>query len=97
MSKKLLITALACVGLILSGFAAKSAQSITNINVTLLNGDVNGDNAVEDQDYSLMGAAWYTGVGDAKYNVNADLNGDGFVEDQDYSIMGLTWYQTGDE
>jgi subtilisin family serine protease len=64
--------------------------------VTLLNGDINGDNFVEDQDYSLLGLAWYTAVGDAKYNVNADLNGDGFVEDQDYSIMGLNWYTSGD-
>jgi hypothetical protein len=52
---------------------------------------------VEDQDYSLLGAAWYSAVGDSNYNVNADLNGDGYVEDQDYSIMGANWYQEGDE
>jgi len=66
------------------------------VETYLLNGDVNGDNAVDDQDYSLMGAAWYSVVGDSNYNVNADLNGDGAVEDQDYSIMGLNWYATGD-
>jgi outer membrane protein assembly factor BamB len=64
---------------------------------SLINGDVNGDNFVEDQDYSLMGAAWYSVVGDSNYNVNADLNGDGAVEDQDYSIMGAAWYQEGDQ
>ena len=67
-----------------------------SVSFFLLNGDVNGDNFVEDQDYSLMGVAWYSGAGDPNYNVNADLNGDGFVEDQDYSIMGLNWYQSGD-
>jgi hypothetical protein len=73
-----------------------SNQNLTLGTTTLINGDVNGDNFVEDQDYSLMGAAWYSSVGDSNYNVNADLNGDGFVEDQDYSIMGQAWYQSGD-
>jgi hypothetical protein len=65
-------------------------------NFSLINGDVNGDNFIEDQDYSLLGVSWYSAVGDANYNVNADLNGDGFVEDQDYSIMGMNWYASGD-
>jgi hypothetical protein len=68
----------------------------SSADFSLLNGDVNGDNFVEDQDYSLMGAAWYSSLGDANYNASADLNGDGFVEDQDYSIMGTNWYQSGD-
>jgi hypothetical protein len=67
-----------------------------SVSFTLINGDVNGDNFVEDQDYSLLGGAWYSAVGDSNYSVNADLNGDGFVEDQDYSIMGLAWYASGD-
>jgi hypothetical protein len=29
------------------------------VNLRLLNGDINGDGAVEDQDYSIMGIAWY--------------------------------------
>jgi hypothetical protein len=65
-------------------------------NFSLKNGDINGDNFVEDQDYSLLGVAWYSGFGDANYSSSADLNGDGYVEDQDYSIMGLNWYQGGD-
>jgi hypothetical protein len=68
----------------------------STVNFTLKNGDVNGDNFVEDQDYSIMGEAWYSIVGDPNYNASADLNGDGAVEDQDYSIMGLFWYQSGD-
>jgi hypothetical protein len=30
-------------------------------NVALVAGDINGDNFVEDQDYSIMGVAWYQG------------------------------------
>jgi hypothetical protein len=67
------------------------------VNFSLKNGDVNGDNFVEDQDYALMGAAWYSVVGDANYNPSADLNGDGAVEDADYSIMGMNWYLGGDK
>jgi hypothetical protein len=70
--------------------------NVSGVNVSLINGDCNGDNFVEDQDYSLLGAAWYSSVGDSNYNINADLNGDGYVEDQDYSIMGISWYQQGD-
>jgi outer membrane protein assembly factor BamB len=63
----------------------------------LLNGDINGDNFVEDQDYSLLGVAWHSSTGDVNYNPLADLNGDGVVEDQDYSIMGTNWYMEGDQ
>jgi len=70
------------------------AQAVT---FSLLNGDCNGDNFVEDQDYSILGNAWYSSVGDANYDPRADLNGDGSVEDQDYSVMGLSWYACGDD
>jgi hypothetical protein len=33
----------------------------TVVGLSLLNGDLNGDNYVEDQDYSIMGEAWYQG------------------------------------
>lgn len=81
----------------LSNSATVTAAVLTYPNVVLscANGDINNDNYVEDQDYSLLGVAWYSGVGDGNYNPNADLNGDGYVEDQDYSIMGLNWYQGG--
>jgi hypothetical protein len=72
-------------------------NNVSGVNFgTLLNGDINNDNFVEDQDYSLMGASWYLGEGDAGFNPNADLNGDGYVEDQDYSILGKNWYLGGD-
>jgi hypothetical protein len=33
----------------------------TSVALTLVNGDLNGDNFVEDQDYSIMGVGWYQG------------------------------------
>jgi hypothetical protein len=80
-----------------SGVTVVAGSNTNWGTATLLNGDINNDNFVEDQDYSLLGAAWYSQVGDGNYNINADLNGDGFVEDQDYSILGTNWYVEGDE
>jgi hypothetical protein len=35
------------------------ANQTSSVSLTMLNGDINGDNFVEDQDYSIMGASWY--------------------------------------
>jgi hypothetical protein len=78
-----------------SAVVTVAAGQTGTVSLPCYNGDINGDNFIEDQDYSLLGVAWYSGVGDSNYNVNADLNGDGYVEDQDYSIMGLGWYMGG--
>jgi len=68
-----------------------------SVSFSLFNGDINGDNFVEDQDYSLLGRAWYSQSGDANYDVRADLNCDGRVEDLDYSILAKNWYASGDD
>jgi hypothetical protein len=78
-----------------SAIVTVSANGQAAVNLMCWNGDTNGDNFVEDQDYSLMGIAWYSGVGDSNYDRNCDLNGDGYVEDQDHSIMGQVWYMGG--
>jgi hypothetical protein len=65
--------------------------------INLLPGDANGDNIVEDQDYSLLGKSWYRDPSDPLLDLRADFNGDGYVEDQDYSLMGVSWYVTGDD
>lgn len=38
-----------------------NSTSSTIVPLPLLNGDINGDNFVEDQDYSIMGVGWYQG------------------------------------
>jgi hypothetical protein len=70
-------------------------QAHAAFSITLPNGDINHDNFVEDQDYSILGAAWYSAASDANYDIRADLNGDAYVEDQDYSILGKNWYKQG--
>ena len=35
------------------------ASGSATVNMTLMDGDLNGDNFVEDQDYSILGLAWY--------------------------------------
>jgi hypothetical protein len=86
-----------CLWLSLSSapIAAQSIPCPQPFSITLINGDVNNDNFIEDQDYSIMGTAWYSQVGDQNYQYRADLNNDGWVEDQDYSIMAANWYVSG--
>lgn len=69
------------------------ASDKTGVNFSLLNGDVNGDNFVEDSDYGILSADWYTSAPAAN---GTDLNGDGFVEDSDYGILSANWYVGGD-
>jgi len=94
--KRLLVCTVA-LALALMPALRTSAQTYTPqpFAITLLNGDCNNDNVVEDQDYSILGNAWYSSFGDSNFDIRADLNGDGVVEDQDYSIMGLNWYSLG--
>jgi hypothetical protein len=44
-----------------SGNASITANTTSTISLVLPNGDLNGDGAIEDQDYSIMGANWYQG------------------------------------
>jgi hypothetical protein len=67
------------------------------VQFSLLNGDMNGDGWVEDQDWSIFGGAYYKCYGEPGYTAVADLNGDGWVEDEDYSLMGGDWYLCGDD
>jgi hypothetical protein len=41
--------------------ATVTAAGGTVVNLPMVNGDINGDNFVEDQDYSIMGEFWYQG------------------------------------
>lgn len=59
----------------------------TTINVALINGDANNDNAVTSADYGIVKRALYTVPGDTRYNPLADLNGDGKVNLSDFNIV----------
>ncbi|MBL8041038.1 MAG: hypothetical protein JNM04_06780, partial [Chthonomonas sp.] len=68
----------------------------TNVDVTLINGDVDGNNQTNTDDYLVFSDAFDTAVGDPGYNPNADLNGNGIVETDDYLIYSENFDLQGD-
>jgi hypothetical protein len=63
---------------------------------TLVNGDVNGDNAVTLGDFADLRAAFGSSSGDPNWNPAADLNGDGAVTLADFAILRGNFGQAGD-
>lgn len=74
-----------------------SGANVGGVNVSLTNGDVNGDNEVGLLDFALLTAAFNTQPGDAAWNPNADLNGDDEVGLLDFSVLVRSFGQTGDD
>jgi hypothetical protein len=64
----------------------------TNQNFTLVNGDVNGDNIVDDADLLQV---LFT-FGQSGSNLAADVNGDNTIDDADLLIVLFNFGQTGD-
>ncbi|MBS1705196.1 MAG: hypothetical protein JST40_04935 [Armatimonadetes bacterium] len=69
---------------------------IVNVNFSLLNGDVDGDNVVTIFDYLALSTAFDTSAGDALFDANADLDGDGTVSIFDYVILSGNFDKSGD-
>lgn len=72
-----------------------SATGVTNLNFSLKNGDVNGDNSVNLADFLALRAAFGTSSGSPNWNPNADLNGDGSVNVADFVILRANFGQSG--
>jgi hypothetical protein len=64
--------------------------------ISLLNGDVNGDNRITLVDYTLLKNAFGSAPGQTTWNPLADLNGDGHVTLLDYSILQRNFQKQGD-
>jgi hypothetical protein len=65
-------------------------NSVTHVGeMTLLGGDVNGDNCIDVRDLSYV--AWHFD----EYAPNADVNGDGLVDILDLSLMAVNFGQCG--
>ncbi|GMV89294.1 MAG: hypothetical protein AMXMBFR81_22250 [Chthonomonas sp.] len=62
----------------------------------LRNGDVNGDNVVNVQDFLLLRQAFGAAEGNPAYSRGADLNGDGTVNVQDFLILRSAFGRSGD-
>jgi subtilisin family serine protease len=65
---------------------------LTNVNVTLVPGDINGDNAIDDADLLQVLFAF----GQSGSNRPEDLNGDGTVDDADLLLVLFNFGQTGE-
>ena len=59
----------------------------TTPSVTVKSGDANGDNVVDEMDFSLLMAQWgQTGSG-----LSGDLNKDSIVDEFDFALLMLNW------
>ncbi|MFO7697780.1 MAG: carboxypeptidase regulatory-like domain-containing protein [Anaerolineae bacterium] len=69
-----------------------SAGQVTALpDVTLLGGDVNGDDAIGQYDAMSMGVAWNTTPGAANWNGNADITADGAINVLDLVAVQYNW------
>jgi hypothetical protein len=75
---------------------ALNGMSQTLPPISLVNGDVDGDNAVTVLDYNLLSAAFDSAAGDSNWDPNADLDGDGAVTVFDYNILSGNFDLSGE-
>ena len=68
----------------------------SGVNVSLKNGDCDGDNEVGIGDYARLSSAYNKCVGDPGFDAEADLNGDGCVDIADYAILSANYGEVGD-
>ncbi len=79
------------------GNVAISPAGLSGLSFTLVNGDVNGDNAVTLGDFTQLRSAFGSSPGDANWNPNADLNGSGSVSLADFTILRSNFGISGDD
>jgi hypothetical protein len=65
---------------------------LTNVNVTLVPGDINGDNIIDDADLLQVLFAF----GQSGSNRPEDLNGDSTVDDADLLLVLFNFGRTGE-
>jgi uncharacterized membrane protein len=81
----------------LTGVTLDVAEELTGQNVTLTNGDIDGDNEVTLFDFGELVAAFGSMPGDENWNPNADLDGDEEVTLFDFGILVQNFGAIGDE
>ncbi len=69
---------------------------VGGLSLSLVNGDVDGNNRVDAVDYSRLARAFRSRPGNANWNPNADLNGDGAVDPRDYAILARNFRKVGE-
>lgn len=64
--------------------------------ITLLSGDLNEDNTVNSQDYSIIQKAFGSSTTLSNWNDNADFNKDGVINSLDLAILNKNFGKIGD-
>ena len=75
--------------------AVVDANGAAAVDFSMINGDCNNDNGVDEGDFGLLSSAWYSSDGDPNFDSRADLNGDGGVDEGDFGLLSAAWYQSG--
>ncbi|GIV19419.1 MAG: hypothetical protein KatS3mg023_1170 [Armatimonadota bacterium] len=73
------------------------SSDVLGVSVSLINGDVDGDNEVSLFDFGALVAAFGSAPGDANWNADADLDGDQEVSLFDFGILVRHFGEIGDE
>lgn len=64
---------------------------------TLKEGDANGDNTVDELDFSLLLNSFYKALGDPGFDIRTDFNDDSLVDEFDFSLLLNSYYQIGEQ
>jgi hypothetical protein len=73
-----------------------TTTDVTGASFALINGDINGDNRVDETDLRLLVPALGSKPGDQNWNPKADLNGDGVVDSLDLAVLYKNYGKIGD-
>ena len=71
-------------------------QGVSGLTASLVNGDVNGDNAINLFDWNIFSYAWRSTPSSTNWRPNADFNGDNVVNVLDWNILSKNWRKLGD-
>ncbi len=76
-----------------------TASDVTNLAVTLLAGDANGDNSCDSSDFTALIGSYNSdrSIIGSGYDPAADFNNDGSVDSSDFTLLIGSFGQTGDE
>lgn len=74
-----------------------TSADATGVNVALINGDCDGGNFINTDDYLVLSGAFDTIQGDPLYVAGADLDDNGIVNTDDYLILNENFDLTGDD
>ncbi|HRI43580.1 MAG TPA: hypothetical protein PLL78_05470 [Fimbriimonadaceae bacterium] len=72
-------------------------EGLWGVQLSLIDGDVDGDNEIAIGDYAGLSSAFGSAPGDPNWNPAADLDGDESVDIGDFAILSQNFGQVGDD